>query len=125
MDFERYPEWNPFIKSISGEPGVGAKLQIAIQPPDSSGMKFTPTVLGADENKEFRWLGKLLFKGLFDGEHSFIIEPISENKVRFIHAEKFNGILVSLLGGTLKGTEKGFESMNKALKERAEKQNGN
>jgi hypothetical protein len=87
-------------------------------------MKFSPTVLVAKENKEFRWLGKLLFKGLFDGEHRFIIEPISEKSVRFTQAEKFTGILVSLLGGTLKGTEKGFESMNKALKERAEKQNG-
>lgn len=124
IDFERYPEWNPFIKSISGEPTVGAKLQNFIQPPGSSGMKFTPTVLVAEENKEFRWLGKLLFGGLFDGAHSFIIETMSENKVRFINAEKFTGILVSLFGGTLKGTEKGFELMNKALKERAEKRNG-
>lgn len=115
MDFEHYPDWNPFIKSISGEPRVGAKLQNFIQPPGSSGMKFTPTVLVAEENKEFRWLGKLFFGGLFDGEHSFIIETISENKVRFINAEKFTGILVSLFGGTLKGTEKGFELMNKAL----------
>ncbi len=123
-DFECYPEWNPFIKSISGEPQVGAKLQIFIQPPGASGIKFTPTVLAAEENREFRWLGKLLFGGLFDGEHSFTIETISENKVRFINAEKFTGILVSLFGGTLKGSEQGFELMNKTLKERAEKQNG-
>ncbi len=122
MDFERYPEWNPFIKSISGEPRVGAKLQTFLQPQGSSGMKFTPTVLVAEENREFRWLGKLWFGGLFDGEHSFVIEPIDENKIRFVHCEKFKGILVPLFGGTLKGAEQGFELMNKALKERAEKQ---
>jgi len=123
-DFERYPEWNPFIKSISGEPRVGAELQTFMQQPGASGWKFTPTVLVAEENKEFRWLGKLFFGGLFDGEHSFVIEPISENKVRFVHSEKLTGILVLLLGGTLKKTEQGFELMNKALKERAEKQGG-
>ncbi len=124
-DFERYPEWNPFIKSISGEPRVGAKLQIFIQPPGASGMKFTPTVLAAEENREFRWLGKVLISGLFDGEHIFVIEPIDENKIRFIHSEKFKGILVSLLGSTLKGAEQGFALMNKALKERAEEQEAN
>ena len=88
-------------------------------------MKFKPTVLAAVENREFRWLGKLLVSGLFDGEHSLVIEPIDENKIRFVQSEKFNGIFVSLFGGTLKKTEQGFELMNKALKERAEKQAAN
>lgn len=124
MDFERYPEWNPLVKSISGEPRAGAKLQMFVQTPGASAMNLAPTVLVAKECKEFRWLGKLLFGGLFDGEHSCIIEAISENKVRFINGEKFKGILIPLFGGTLKGAEKGFKLMNEALKERAEKQHG-
>lgn len=121
-DFERYPEWNPFMKSISGEQRVGAKLRIAIQPVGASGMTFKPTVLDIKENRELHWLGKLLVSGIFDGEHSLVIEPIEANKIRFVNSEKFTGILVSLFSGTLDGTEKGFELMNKALKERAEKQ---
>ena len=120
-DFERYPEWNPFIKSISGEQRVGAKLKLSIQPVGASGMTFKPTVLDIKENRELHWLGKLLISGIFDGEHSLVIEPLDENKVRFVQSEKFTGILVPLFGGTLDGTEKGFELMNKALKERAEK----
>lgn len=123
MDFERYPEWNPFITSISGEPKVGAKLKVTIKPTGSSGMSFSPTVLVADENREFRWFGKLLIRGLFDGDHSYLIEPVSENTVKFTHAETYKGILVPLFGGTLDGTDKGFALMNKALKDRAEKQN--
>ena len=120
MDFERYPDWNPFIKSISGKPQVGEKLKVFIQPPGGNGMNFAPVVLAAQENREFRWLGKVLVSGIFDGEHIFIIEPVGDSKIRFIHAEKFKGVLVFLLSGTLKNAAKGFELMNKSLKERAE-----
>lgn len=39
---------------------------------------------------------------------------------RLVHAEKFSGVLVSLLKGTLKDTDKGFIAFNDALKQRAE-----
>jgi hypothetical protein len=58
---------------------------------------------------------------IIDGEHSLIIQKIDENKVLFIQKEKFSGILVPILSGMLKDTEKGFELMNKALKKEAEK----
>jgi hypothetical protein len=122
IDFQHYGEWNPFIQSISGEPKVGAKLQTFIQPPDAGGMTFTPTLLIVEENQELRWLGKLFFGGLFDGEHRFFIEMIDQNRVRFIHSEKFSGLLIPLFGSTLKRAEQGFELMNQALKARAEKQ---
>jgi uncharacterized protein YndB with AHSA1/START domain len=32
MDFDAYPEWNPFITSIQGERTVGAKLRARLQP---------------------------------------------------------------------------------------------
>ena len=41
--------------------------------PEGKGMVFKPTVLSAKENSELRWLGRLLFPGLFDGEHIFTI----------------------------------------------------
>ncbi len=31
-DFEKYPEWNPFIKSISGAHEEGEQLAIKVQP---------------------------------------------------------------------------------------------
>jgi len=39
----------------------------------------------------------------------------------FIQKERFSGLLVPILSGMLKDTESGFELMNQALKEEAEK----
>ena len=118
MDFACYPEWNPFIRRISGEQVVGAAIDVDIQPIDfDSPMKFTPTVLAVDTDREFRWVGQLLMPGVFDGEHYFIIEPKSDGVV-LRHGEKFFGLLVPVMG--VENFLKSFDAMNIALKERAE-----
>lgn len=76
IDFKSYPDWNPFILSAQGEPVVGAQLKIKIQPPGGKAMTFSPKVLVAERGKEFRWLGRVLMPGLFDGEHSFTFEGL-------------------------------------------------
>ena len=120
-DFDAHPSWNPFVREISGVPREGERLRVFIQPAGSKGMMFKPTVLKAEEDRELRWLGKLFIPGLFDGEHYFRIEPIGENRVRFVHGENFSGILVGLFAKSLdKGTADGFRAMNEALKRRAE-----
>jgi hypothetical protein len=120
-DFRTYPEWNPFVRRVAGEARVGARLQVEIQPSNGKKMSFRPTVLVADPNRELRWLGRLWFPGLFDGEHSFSIEPIGEARVRFVQRERFGGLLVPFLWKMLDDhTRRGFEEMNLALKLRAE-----
>ncbi len=121
-DFESHSKWNPFIKSISGEKKVGEKLIVQLQPPEGKGMTFTPDVLAFSENKEFRWKGKLLFKGIFDGEHYFKLIGTTKNQTKFVHGEKFSGILIPLMGKVLENTKKGFEIMNEALKTECEKE---
>lgn len=121
LDFESHPSWNPFIKSIKGEQEVGKKLTVSIKPPDGKGMTFNPTVLIVEPNKEFRWKGKLGIKGIFDGEHYFILEPVNKNQTKFIHGEKFSGILVLMMSNMLEKTREGFQLMNEAIKKECEK----
>ncbi len=120
-NFEKHPEWNPFIKTISGKKKVGEQLIVKIQPPGGGGMTFKPLILKYEKNKEFRWIGKLLFKGIFDGEHYFKIVGNSNGTTTFIHGEKFSGLLVSLFSKTLDKTKSGFELMNESLKRESEK----
>jgi len=119
IDFKSYPEWNPFITSLEGKPELGAQLKAQIAPPESKGMTFTPIVLKAQPNQEFVWLGKLFIKGLMDGEHSFFINDNGDGTCTFEQSEKFSGVLVGLFKKKLfHSTQKGFELMNEALKER-------
>jgi hypothetical protein len=121
VDFIAYPQWNPFIRSISGVVKIGERLKIFVQPTGGKGMKFRPTVLVAVPNQELHWLGHFLLPGIFDGEHYFQIEAISPGRVRFIQGEKFSGILVGVYKSKLEGeTKSGFIAMNQALKLLAE-----
>ncbi len=121
MDFDKYPEWNPFIKEIEGNMEVGHRLKALIAAPGGKAMTFKPKVLKVEPNREFRWLGHLLFPGVFDGEHIFQIEPTANGTVRFIHREKLGGLLVPMFWKKLdKDTRAGFNQMNEALKKRAE-----
>ena len=121
MDFERFPEWNPFVRSISGEAKVGAGLSVRIEPEGGMGMTMMPKVIAADQAKKFAWKGKLLFAGLFDGQHEFMLEDQGGGKTKFVHREEFSGILVPILWPMLeRNTTRGFNEMNAALKKKAE-----
>ncbi len=120
LDFEKYPEWNPFVVKALGKPKEGQTLQIEVQLPEGRLMKFTPVVLKAEPNKELRWVGKLPL-GAFRGEHFHQIESLEENKVKFIHGEHFSGWFVSIIWKMVGNQPvKGYHIMNKALKEYVE-----
>jgi hypothetical protein len=121
MDFPAHAQWNPFMRSISGTGAPGAKLEVRLQPEDGRAMTFRPTVLVSRPDEEFRWRGRFLVPGLFDGEHYFRFEPLAEGRTRFVHGECFTGLLVRLAKSSLDGgTHAGFVAMNQALKSRAE-----
>ena len=122
MDFNNYPNWNPFIKLIKGKPVKGEKLIVRLEPPGAKGMTFKPKILAANKNTEFRWLGHLLVPGLFDGEHIFELTENKNGTTSFVQREKFKGILVPLFKKMLDyNTIKGFEQMNQQLKAESEK----
>lgn len=121
IDFEKYPDWNPFITSTSGTVRVGNKVKIKLEPPGSKSMIFNPEILVLEENKKLSWLGRLGFKGLFDGEHQFELIDNGDGSTTFVHSERFTGILVPLFIKRLdKGTKQGFISMNEKIKTRCE-----
>lgn len=122
MDFERYAEWNPFIKRIQGESHEGAGLEVdLLQTEGGKPMRMRPTVITCESGREFAWLGRLVIPKIFDGEHHFTIDPLGDDRVRFRQWERFAGVLLPFVGGMLENkTRPAFERMNRALKERAE-----
>ncbi|MBT2620246.1 SRPBCC domain-containing protein [Chryseobacterium sp. ISL-6] len=119
IDFENYPVWNPFITNIQGSVEEGNQIQVKIEPQGGKGMVFKPVILSKKESNEFSWLGKLMFKGIFDGEHKFELIDNKNGTTRFIQSEQFSGFLVPFFN--LDNTIIGFNNMNQKLKELAEK----
>lgn len=118
-DFEKYEQWNPFINRIIGQAKEGFKISIHIETPAGKIRTYEPTVTKVEQGRELRWLGK---SWLLNGEHIFTIEQLQTEHVRFVHREVFNGFLTSIFGKSLDtDVKQGFEEMNKALKERAER----
>lgn len=120
-DFAAFPQWNSFITGISGSLAEGSCLNVCIEPAGGRAMRFKPRLLVYQAPQELRWLGSLPLRGLFDGEHFFRLEALSEHTTRLVHGENFSGILVRLMAGSLdKHTLPAFEKMNRELKQRAE-----
>jgi hypothetical protein len=118
-DFEKYDQWNPFINRIIGQAKQGGKIEIHIETPGGKKRKYGPMVTKVEQGRELRWLGKSL---LLNGEHIFTIEQLQAGRVRFVHREVFDGLLTLIFGRSLDiDVRQGFEEMNRALKEKAER----
>lgn len=126
IDHQAYPNWNPFIKHISGSTTVGESLEVTVQSEGNKPMDFKPVVLVNKSNEEFRWIGKLWVKGIFDGEHYFILEDTGSGHTKFTQGEDFRGILSGLMIAMIgKDTLGGFKAMNSALKKQVESNTAN
>jgi hypothetical protein len=120
-DFASFPQWNPFIRRISGEPKVGEQLEVYLQPPGARGITFRPKVLEAEPPRELRLLAPLILPELFDREHIIRIEAVEPSHVRFVQRVVYTGLLVPLFAISLRRIiRRGFEQMNSAIKARAE-----
>ena len=83
-DFARYGEWNPFIVEAAGEARVGSRLTLRMQPVGGRAMTLRPTVIEAVAGEKLRWRGRLGVRGLFDAEHSFLLEERSAGGTRLV-----------------------------------------
>src|SRR3989442_15928757 len=81
-DFDRFPDWNPFIRRIRGNAQVGSRLDVFLGASGTRGMRFRPTVTKAGPNRELRWLCRFGLPRAFDREHIFDIDPLRPSRAR-------------------------------------------
>jgi hypothetical protein len=121
-DFTSYPQWNPFTPRISsGRPWIGEPLKVRFEPQGARAITLRVKVINVKPKHELRWRGHLLASGVIEGDHSFVIRLLEENRVLFIQREVFKGLLVPLLARALAShVQLGYEEVNLALKQRCE-----
>jgi hypothetical protein len=121
-DFGMYRRWNPLISGILGHAASGRQIEVRLAAPPGADVAARLTIVYLRREEAMTWLEWWTVPGLFASERRFRIEPLQGGAVRFHHGEQVRGILVPLLGRRrrLRGRA-GFEAMNTALKQRAEK----
>jgi hypothetical protein len=119
-DFQRYPEWNPFLTSLAGRLAVGQKLALELSLPEGKTYLLEPEVTQVTENAEIRWRGRFLFPALLELEHFLLLSERGERLTRVVQGQNFSGFLLRFGGGALTLSARGCVYMNQALKKRAE-----
>lgn len=115
---DSYPDWNPLFREASGQIAVGSRITLrSVHPANGRMMTVKPKITVADPGAELRWTSGL--PPLISGEHSFILTE-ANGGTRLVQAETFSGLLVPLSGKTFARTETSFQSLNEAIKKRAE-----
>lgn len=116
-DFSKYPSWNPFITSATGNWQVGNTVTIT-----HNGVDSRSQVLAFNPGKELRWGGRMLNGWLFDGEHYFLLTQNGDGTTTVVHGERFTGVLVPLMEAKLmKDAKSGLMAMNEAFSKRFNK----
>jgi hypothetical protein len=79
--------------------------------------------LAATPGDELRWLGRLGFGRLLDGEHFFILDRNADGTTHLAHGERYSGALVALAKPFLRESKNqaGYERFNRVLKQRVER----
>ena len=97
IDYPSYARWNSFMRKVSGEAGVGKKLNITLFLSSGRKMSFRPKLLVVDKDRELRWMGRLIVNGLFDGQHYWVLSRNASGGTDIVHGENFKGLLVGVI----------------------------
>ncbi|MCU1615415.1 MAG: hypothetical protein JWO98_2955 [Frankiales bacterium] len=122
-DTAAHSHWNPFITELHGTLEVGNRIDVRIAPPGGRPMSFHPTVTDLEPGRKLGWLGRSVIPGLFDGAHSFTLEPLPDGRTRLVQSETFRGVLVRFSGSLVQKTGAGFAAMNEALRRQISERN--
>lgn len=122
-DIDNWKEWSPIINDSSGTASVGSELTIIMIGKENGkdGPKYNPIITELDEPNNFRWRAHMLAGFIFTNYKVFELEETSSGTL-LIHKEMFKGVLAPIFCGQMeKGVPPMLNSMNKALKDLAEK----
>jgi len=118
-----WQEWSPIIKESHGTASVGSELTITMigKEKGKDGPKYNPIITELEEPNYFRWRAHMLTGFIFTNYKIFELEETSSG-TRLTHTESFKGLLAPIFCRQMeKGVPPMLNSMNKALKDLAEK----
>jgi len=114
-DAKDFPRWNSTVTSIEGQIREGGQLRLRVPGTDRT---FTPKVSAVVPAERMTWTGG--FAPVFKGVRTFELKPRDDGSTDFAMAERFSGLLLPLLKGSLPDFGPVFERYANDLKHEAE-----
>jgi hypothetical protein len=119
--FERYPEWNPSLPSISGELRAGSTVSLTLGMPGRPSPKVKAKLGDVAPGRRLTWRGNAGADWLFAGDREFLIDARRDEMVLFTHVEDVHGVPFPLLRAVMgSAIHRSHDDFNAALKDRAE-----
>jgi hypothetical protein len=115
-DAKSFPRWNSTVSGIEGEIREGARLRLHVPGTERT---FTPRVSGVVPGERMAWIGG--FAPLFKGVRTFELKPLHDGTIRFAMRERFSGVLLPFLKGSMPDFGPVFERFAEDLKHEAER----
>jgi hypothetical protein len=115
-DAAGFPRWNSTVTRIEGPIEPGRKL--AIEVPSAPGRVFKPIVGTFEPGRRMVWSDGVA--PMFKGVRTFTLAPIAEGETEFSMEERFSGVMLPLIKGSLPDFGPIFEAYARDLKRAAE-----
>ena len=115
-DAKGFPRWNSTVTGIEGEIREGGRLRV-----HAPGTKrtFTPLVSGVVRGERMTWTGG--FAPVFKGVRTFTLRPRGDGSTDFVMVERFSGLLLPLVKGSLPDFGPVFTAYANDLRREAER----
>lgn len=120
LQWDAYPEWNPYITRIEGQPRVGTRIQVLFSMGVGPRMPLACTVAEVDSSKtSLAWEYKAFIPWLYTARHVFALEDEKSGSCRITQTEHMKGLIACPLFGFFhKLLQRRFQAMHAALIER-------
>lgn len=95
-DAQGFPRWNSTVANIEGEISEDQRLRVRVPGSERS---FTPKVSDVVPNQRMTWTGG--FDPIFKGVRTFQLRPCPDGSTDFVMQERFSGLMLPLIKGSL------------------------
>ena len=121
-DFDRYPEWNPFVVEArsSLQPGEPIDMKVKLLGPVQ---RQVEVILDVRPGEGFSYHMRPFPLGALSSLRSHKISDLGNGRCRYQSHFELRGWMMPLVRGLMRGAlERGFGGMSQAIRERAEAQ---
>ena len=110
-----FPRWNSTITEVEGQIREGEQLRLHVP---GTNRTFSPRVSGVLPDKRMTWTGG--FAPVFKGVRTFELRPHDDGSTDFLMEERFSGLMLPVVRGSMPDFGPVFERFASDLKREAE-----